>query len=177
MTSIPLRVAATGLGLGVNVVPTSGEAEGDGDSLGDGEGDGDGGVASRVKVAQGLGCRLADGPGELAATRRSEMGRNKRTPRRRMKPGNDSTAGFVTRAARESTMPKWVRGTAISGPGRHAAAASRRAPRRGSAVLPSLAPGGRAPTRPARAPRRRTDLAGAGRPRNPRSRSAACRRH
>ena len=43
----------------VNVVPTSGEAEGDGDSLGDGEGDGDVGVASRVKVAQGFGCTLA----------------------------------------------------------------------------------------------------------------------
>src|SRR5438132_1558261 len=105
MTSIPLRVFATGLAVGVNAMV--GSAVGAGDETGEGD----------VEEAGD-----ADGDG-VSAVSSSQMGTTTRSRRKRMKPGNDTRGSLVTPTARVSTMPSSARETASEGQALRAAAA------------------------------------------------------
>src|SRR5438874_1171293 len=102
------RNALTGIGLGLG--------------LGEGAEEGDG-VACAVGVAVGVGLS--------AATTSNQTGRNTRSPRARMKAGNDTRRRLVTPAATGWTTPSSAPGSAIPGRERRGVAASTHASRRG----------------------------------------------
>ena len=77
--------------------------------VGNGLGDGMG-----VGLGDGVVATVGDGLGE-AAVRRIHNPTGTRTRTHRMKAGNDTKGGLVTREAMESTRPKSVRGTATVG--------------------------------------------------------------
>src|SRR5260370_200643 len=86
----------------------------------EGNGDWVGGVA---KLGRAAGAKTKKMEAAAAALSITTAGARRREPDQRMKRGNDSRAGSVTRGAMGSTMPRWVRGSATGGRARRAAAA------------------------------------------------------